>query len=81
MGRGVGGEGQERVYHTGMSSDTETPTFCTGLKIGHTSRFRAFWPVPGTPNGKEKSLFFFFSFVIFEFCKGKMVTYLYYLFS
>ena len=47
-----------------------TPLFRTGKNTGRTGQFRA---ILGVPAGKEKSffLFFFLSFVIFEFLLGK----------
>ena len=45
-----------------------TPLFRTGKNIGHTGQFRA---IPAGTEKKNFFLFFFLSFVIFEFLLGQ----------
>ena len=55
------------MYRDGTYIGIEMPIFHTSLNTGRTVNFGYYWLVP------KKN----FSFVILNFCKGIMVTYLY----
>ena len=64
-----------RIYRTSKQTSTYNPHVSyqkNTNRTGHVSaNFGQYQPVSGVPAGKEKSFFFFLSFVIFEFLLGQ----------